>query len=45
MLNDNNTFHYGYIGSRATGNEAGSYLVVGPNRKGEAPARVRKVFQ
>lgn len=31
MLNDGNTFNYGYIGSRATGNDAGDYLVVGPN--------------
>ena len=45
MLNDGNTFNYGYIGSRATGSEAGSYLVVGPRWKGEAPAGIRKVFQ
>ncbi len=29
MLCDYNTFNYGYIGSRATGSEAGDYLVVG----------------
>ncbi len=45
MLNDGNTFNYGYIGSRATGTEAGSYLVVGPGWKGEAPADIKKVFQ
>jgi hypothetical protein len=31
MLTDGNTFNYGYIGSRATGNEAGDYMVAGPN--------------
>jgi hypothetical protein len=45
QLVDGNTFNYDYIGSRATGNEAGSYLVVGPNWKGEAPAGIKKVFQ
>src|SRR5512139_2059060 len=45
MLNDGNTFNYGYIGSRATGHEAGSYLVVGPRWKGETPPGIRKVFQ
>jgi hypothetical protein len=44
MLCDGNTFNYGYIGSRATGNEAGDYLVVGPDWKGETPAGVKKVF-
>jgi hypothetical protein len=45
MLNDGNTFNYGYIGSRATGNDAGDYMVVGPNWKGEAPAGIKKVFR
>lgn len=44
MLCDGNTYNYGYIGSRATGNEPGSYLVVGPNWKGETPAGIKKVF-
>ena len=42
---DGNTFNYGYIGSRATGTEAGDYLVVGPDWKGETPAGIKKVFQ
>ncbi|MBL8897134.1 MAG: DUF1254 domain-containing protein [Planctomycetes bacterium] len=42
---DGNTFNYGYVGSRATGNEAGSYLVAGPSWSGEAPAGIRKVFR
>lgn len=44
QLTDGNTFNYGYIGSRATGNDAGDYLVVGPNWKGETPAGIKKVF-
>jgi hypothetical protein len=44
MLCDGNTFNYGYIGSRATGNDAGDYLVVGPDWKGEKPEGIKKVF-
>jgi hypothetical protein len=36
---DGNTYNYGYIGSRATGSEAGDYLVVGPDWKGNPPER------
>ena len=45
MLCDGNTFNYGYMGSRATGNEPGDYLVVGPTWKGETPAGIKKVFR
>ena len=45
MLCDGNTYNYGYIGSRATGSEAGDYMVVGPAWKGETPAGIKKVFQ
>ncbi len=45
MLNDGNTFNYGYIGSRATGNDAGDYLVAGPNWQGSTPAGIKKVFR
>jgi hypothetical protein len=44
MLTDGNTFNYGYIGSRATGSEAGDYMVVGPNWKGETPPGIKQVF-
>ncbi len=44
MLCDGNTFNYGYIGSRATGSEAGDFLVAGPDWKGETPASIKKVF-
>ncbi len=45
QLIDGNAYNYGYIGSRATGIEAGSYLVVGPGWKGDTPPGIRKVFQ
>src|ERR1700704_367837 len=45
MLCDGNTFNYGYIGSRATGSEAGDYLVVGPNWQGVTPPGIMKVFR
>jgi hypothetical protein len=45
QLVDGNTFNYGYIGSRATGNEAGDYLVVGPGWHGTTPAGIKKVFR
>ncbi len=45
QLVDGNAYNYGYIGSRATGNEPGDYLVVGPGWKGEAPAGIKKVFR
>ncbi|MGD9825283.1 DUF1254 domain-containing protein [Desulfobacter sp.] len=45
QLIDGNTYNYGYIGSRATGVGAGSYLVVGPDWKGDTPAGIKKVFQ
>src|SRR6266481_1018074 len=45
MLCDGNTFNYGYIGSRATGSEAGEYMVVGPDWQGATPPGIKKVFQ
>jgi hypothetical protein len=45
MLCDGNAFNYGYIGQRATGPEAGDYLVVGPGWNGEMPSGIRKVLQ
>src|SRR5438094_2070939 len=44
QLTDGNTYNYGYIGSRATGSEAGDYLVAGPDWKGEMPIGIKKVF-
>jgi hypothetical protein len=45
QLEDGNCFNYGYIGSRATGNDAGDYMVAGPDWKGETPAGIKKVFR
>ena len=44
QLEDGNTFNYGYIGSRTTGNEPGEYLLVGPGWKGQTPPGIKKVF-
>jgi hypothetical protein len=45
QLIDGNTFNFGYIGSRATGNDTGDYMVVGPNWQGATPPGIKKVFQ
>ena len=45
QLCDGNTYNYGYIGSRATGSEAGDYMVVGPEWKGSAPPGINKLFR
>jgi hypothetical protein len=44
QLCDGNTFNYGYIGTRATGPEAGDYMVAGPDWKGATPPGIKKVF-
>lgn len=45
QLTDGNTFNYGYIGSRATGNAPGDYLIAGPGWQGETPAGIKRVFR
>src|SRR5580693_963143 len=45
QLCDGNTYNFGYIGTRATGSEAGDYMVVGPNWKGVTPPGIKKVFR
>ena len=42
---DGYTYIVDYIGTRATGNGAGSYLVAGPGWKGETPNGVKKVIR
>jgi hypothetical protein len=44
QLTDGNTYNFGYIGSRATGPEAGDYMVAGPDWKGETPPGIKKAF-
>jgi len=38
------TYNYAYVGSRATGNDAGSFLLVGPGWTGEKPEGVKAVI-
>lgn len=45
QLVDGNAYNYGYIGSRATGSEAGDYMVVGPDWNGATPPGIKKVFR
>jgi hypothetical protein len=45
QLIDAYTFNFAYIGSRATGNGGGSYLIAGPNWKGEKPSSVKEVIR
>ncbi len=42
---DQYTFNFAYVGSRATGNDAGSYLLAGPNWKGETPPGIKDVIR
>ena len=44
-LCDGNTFNYGFIGTRTTGTDAGDFLIVGPDWKGQTPPGIRKVFR
>jgi hypothetical protein len=45
QLVDLYTDNYGYMGSRATGNGAGCYLVAGPDWKGETPPGIARSFR
>jgi hypothetical protein len=45
QLIDLYTFNFAYIGSRTTGNDGGSFLVVGPGWKGDAPSGIKKVIR
>ncbi|MET0588374.1 MAG: DUF1254 domain-containing protein [Novosphingobium sp.] len=39
------TFNFAYVGSRATGNDAGSFLLTGPGWKGETPPGIKGVIE
>jgi len=39
------TYNFAYVGSRATGNGAGHYMLAGPNWNGQTPAGIDKVFK
>jgi hypothetical protein len=45
QLIDGYTFNFAYIGSRASGNAGGSFLVAGPDWEGETPAGISGVFR
>jgi hypothetical protein len=45
QLCDGNTYNYGYVGNRATGSDAGDYMVVGPDWNGATPPGIKKVFR
>jgi hypothetical protein len=45
QLIDAYTFNFAYIGSRATGNDGGSFLMAGPGWVGETPKGVKKVIR
>ncbi|GGD45007.1 DUF1254 domain-containing protein [Pseudoxanthomonas indica] len=39
------TYNFAYVGSRATGNDAGNYLLAGPDWKGDTPAGIKQVIR
>ncbi len=45
QLIDAYTHNFDYIGSRATSNEGGSFLIVGPVWNGQTPQGIKKVFR
>jgi len=45
QLVDMFTHNFAYVGTRATGTEAGSYVIAGPEWKGTKPANAKDVFQ
>jgi hypothetical protein len=44
QLVDGYTHNFAYLGSRSTGNDGGSFLVAGPDWKGETPKGIEKVL-
>jgi len=45
QLVDMFTHNFGYIGTRATGTEAGSYVIAGPQWEGTKPGDAKEVFR
>ncbi|MGF1569514.1 MAG: DUF1254 domain-containing protein [Nodosilinea sp.] len=45
QLIDLYTFNFDYMGSRATGNDGGSFLIAGPGWQGETPRGITKVIR
>lgn len=45
QLIDLYTHNFDYLGSRATGNDGGSFAIAGPDWQGETPAGIKKVIR
>src|SRR6185503_5199076 len=45
QLIDAYTYNFDYIGTRTTGNDGGSFLIAGPDWKGETPKGINKVIR
>jgi hypothetical protein len=45
QLTDAYTFNFGYLGARATGNDGGSFMIAGPDWKGDTPPGIKKVIR
>src|SRR6202035_2691299 len=45
QLTDAYTFNFAYLGTRATGNDGGSFAIAGTNWRGPAPQGVKKVIR
>jgi hypothetical protein len=45
QLCDGNTYNFGYVGTRATGSDAGNYMVASPHWAGTRPEGIKKVFR
>ena len=45
QLMDLYTFNFDYIGTRATGNGGGAYMIAGPGWQGDTPAGITKVIR
>ncbi len=45
QLIDLYTHNFDYLGSRTTGNDGGSYMIAGPDWKGETPPGINKVIR
>jgi hypothetical protein len=45
QLIDAYTFNFGYLGTRTTGNDGGSFMIAGPDWKGDTPPGIQKAVK
>ena len=45
QLVDSYTYNFDYLGTRATGNDGGSFMITGPGWTGETPAGITKIIK